>query len=63
MMIYRNTKTGIDIITSSPISGENYVLVTGAKPTEEKPPVVRSAEKVSEGPKKEVKKSKKGTKK
>ena len=61
-MIYRNTKTGIDIITSSPISGENYVLVTGANP-EEKPPVVRPTEKVSEEPKKEVKKSKKGTKK
>lgn len=62
-MIYRNIKTGIDIITSCPVSGENYVLVTGAEPIKEKPSVVRTSEKVSEEPKKEVKKSKKGTKK
>lgn len=62
-MIYRNTKTGIDIITSCPVFGENYVLITEDKPSEEKPSVVRTAEKVSEEPKKEVKKSKKGSKK
>ncbi len=62
-MIYRNTKTGIEIITSGPIFGENYVLITEGKPSEEKPSVVRTAEKVSEEPKKEVKKSKKGSKK
>lgn len=62
-MIYRNKKTGIDIITSGPVFGDNYVPITEENPVTETSKVVGTAEKVSEEPKKEVKKSKKGAKK